>query len=94
MGKIMILYSVGSTGIGLAMGVMGFSLGSIIVASMVGAPGLHLLWLIAKARGMVGLPQIPRIFWTPLSCFATLRAYIIFFYPNLREATYDTGTAS
>jgi hypothetical protein len=53
MGKTMVFYTIGSTGIGLVMGVMGFSLGPIIVASMIGAPGLHLLWLIARARGMV-----------------------------------------
>ena len=51
--KIMMIYSLGSTGIALVLGVMGFGIGTMIVASMVGAPGLHLLWVIARMRGIV-----------------------------------------
>lgn len=51
--KIMVFYSLGSTAIALVMGVMGFGVGTVIVASMIGAPGLHLLWIIARMRGIV-----------------------------------------
>lgn len=51
--KMMVFYSLGSTVVGLVLGVMGFKLEIVIVASMMAAPVFHLLWLIARAKGIV-----------------------------------------
>ncbi len=49
----MMFYSIGSTVIGIVMGVMGFKMEVVIVASMIAAPGFHLLWIIARMKGIV-----------------------------------------
>ena len=51
--KLMLFYSIGSTAIGLMLGIFGFRIEVVIVASMLGAPVLHLLWIIARMRGIV-----------------------------------------
>ena len=53
MGKIMLWYTLGSTAIAVLLGMFGFGIETVIVGSMIGAPGLHLLWLIARMRGIL-----------------------------------------
>jgi len=51
--KLMLFYSLGSTVIGVLLGVFGFRIEVVIVASMLGAPVIHLLWIVARTRGIV-----------------------------------------
>ena len=51
--KIIVFYSIGSTAIGIVLGLMGFRIEVVIVASMLAAPVFHVLWLIARVKGIV-----------------------------------------
>ncbi len=51
--KLMLFYSIGSTAVGIMLGVMGFKIEVVIVVSMMAAPVFHVLWLIARSKGIV-----------------------------------------
>ncbi len=51
--KIMVFYSLGSTAVGIVLGLMGFRIEVVIVVSMMAAPVFHVLWLIARSKGIV-----------------------------------------
>ncbi len=51
--KLMLFYSLGSTAVGIVLGLMGFKIEVVIVTSMMAAPVFHVLWLIARSKGIV-----------------------------------------